>query len=769
MAKRQRHLAAAAALAAFYTICGPLTAFAVENGSVSAALKSQILTAPKVDIYETMELLFDYLSVLKEEGKTPKERIEALLAMYEPDPVNKGLFKHGPIMAQHWFEVLKDFHVDDVDSMNLLYRALSTFKESTPQFISSKDAESLLNLGQEVSKVETPSREARKIKALTLRHLALLEQKDKEFGRPLGVLALEQMAETGETPDVERRDAIFRVLYSYFANKPNSPDDGDLLFRDVIAAAKIVRQSKNKYDIQHLDTIYNELRLRCNNEQALAAQKDVVDAALLAKVDERSLHVMLLELSCAYLNAGRLEEAEDVLSKIQKSVPLAGLLLSQCLLKQQKYVAAEKVAQQVANAQFPVDVKYPSFYIATADAICAASLIGQKKYEAALPLLLNADRWFSRALAQENAEIHEFAFAVSLLPSDNSVLSDLALTYDKLGQKEKAQKTKLTWSKLKLEKERIALAVEKDALINAALQDSGETRTAIKNAKRLVEISPALEKQPDKRAELILSYAESLIKNGNLESAQFCLDALAGNESSPAGTANLTNLSPHIRTRLLADRIMLAEERADLASANALMKELLSTPTASPSNDLRMSEVDARLSLLSGDFEQAEAKSRALEAAVDATSKSLPLQVQPSQQDNFVSEHQEAILDRVQALNRLRKYSQAARLARLLLLVTNNKLFNRTGSDSAANLAFAYANDGHKGMGETFEQEAAYKNTSSLPLAPSRYMVDAKEILAALSEARSNPIRARRYRAEAQEMRRQLQNAGSLTRSRGVL
>ncbi len=750
MLKKLKHLAAT--LAAFYTICGSLTAFADENGSATAVLKSQILAVQKIEVNEAMQLIFDYLFALKEEGKTPKERVEALLAMYQPDPVNKDRFNHPPIMAQHWFEVLRDFHVNDVDSMNLLHRVLSTYNESTPQFISKKDAQALLNLGQEVSRVDTFSNETLKTKALTLRYLALLEQKDKEFGRPLGVLALEQLAEIGDAPDVERRDAIFRVLYSYFGNQPNSPDDGDLLFRVVVASAKIVSQSKNKYDFEYLNTIYNELRRRCTNEQALTAQKDVVDAAILAKVDEKSLNTMLLELACAYMRAGRLVEAEGVLRNIKNPPPMSSLLLSQCLLKQQKNADAEKVAQKLAVTQFPVEVKYPSYFVAMANAIRAAALIAQKKYATALPLLLDADRWFSRSLAQENGELRELAYAESLLPNDRRVLSCLVLVYDKVGQKEKSERTRQILSKLKSDVEKNALEVEKEALKNAALLDSGETRAAIKNAKRLVEISAALEKRPEKRAELILSYAESLIRNGNLDSAELCLSALPDNASSLAGPASFTSTFQKIRTRLLADRVMLAAERADLTSANVLMKELLSVQTKSSSVDLRISEVDARLSLLSGDYEQAEAKSRKLEEAVDRTSTSSPMQLQTSQQDNFVNEHREAILDRVKALNHTRRYAQAARLARLLLLVHDNSLFSSTGADTAANLAVAYANSGHKGMAEVFENEAALKDLSSLPLALSRYMADAKVILALLSEMHNNSVRARRYRAEGNRM-----------------
>ncbi len=274
-------------------------------------------------------------------------------------------------------------------------------------------------------------------------------------------------------------------------------------------------------------------------------------------------------------------------------------------------------------------------------------------------------------------------------------------------------------------------------------------------AKRLVEISPALEKQLEKRAELVLKYAESLVKKGEPNSADLCLNALASKEFLLPSLTSLTGQS--IRRRLLADRIMASEERYDLTSARALMKEFVAAPGKTSSEDLRISEVDARLSLLSGDYELAESKSRALEAALDATiSSSAVLQISP--RDNFVNEHREAILDRVQALNHTGKYAQAARLVRLVLLMPySNTLFSRTGAACAANLAFAYANSGHKGMGEVFEQEAAFKDLSSLPLAPSRYMVDAKEKLAVLSEARGNLPRARRYRAEAQAMRSQLQ------------
>ncbi|MBA3860328.1 MAG: hypothetical protein C0507_25760, partial [Cyanobacteria bacterium PR.3.49] len=66
-------------------------------------------------------------------------------------------------------------------------------------------------------------------------------------------------------------------------------------------------------------------------------------------------------------------------------------------------------------------------------------------------------------------------------------------------------------------------------------------------------------------------------------------------------------------------------------------------------------------------------------------------------------------------------------------------------------------NEGHKGLSDACAQEAAFKDFSSISLAPSRYMADAKDKLAQLSERRNNTVRAKRYRAEAQAMRTQAQ------------
>src|SRR5262249_16114216 len=150
------------------------------------------------------------------------------------------------------------------------------------------------------------------------------------------------------------------------------------------------------------------------------------------------------------------------------------------------------------------------------------------------------------------------------------------------------------------------------------------------------------------------------------------------------------------------------------------------------------SEIDTRLSLLSGDYALAENKCRILETTLDATSATSPGQFQNSPRDKFVSEHMEPLLDRVQSLNHTKKYSQAARLARLLLLVKSKQLYHRTGADSAANLAFSYFSEGHRGLSAAFEEEAEFKDLAGLSLGPSRYVADAKETLAAICETRGN-------------------------------
>ncbi|MBA3857775.1 MAG: hypothetical protein C0507_12780, partial [Cyanobacteria bacterium PR.3.49] len=663
MLKQLRILATS--LAAFYTICAPVTAQAEESSSQSTALISNIRTNQKGNWTETVELIFDYLFLLKEEGKTSKERVEALLALYEPDPVNKGLFKFSAVSCAHWLMVLKDFHVENFDDIRLLNQALAKFVDAGIQNVPSQDSAWLLNLGRSVLKVEASSKDALKVKVSTLRQLALLTQKDKYVGRQLGVNALEQMADCGDVSEYERRDLISRVFLSYTGEQPGGNDDGDLLFRDVIAAAKIVHQTKSRYDFSNLDGIYNEVCRRCTDEQALAAQRVLVEEAHLVGLDGEPLHALLLQLTNALLSAGRLDEAVDVLSKqIKKPQPIDNLVLSACLLKQSKYAAAEKLAHQVAVTRFPINEKYPSHYVAMASAIRAHALIEQRNYFGAIELLIHADSWFSKSLARQHEETEgKYPFFKDLLPSDTSILSDLAMVYEKTGRKSKADRTRQALAKLKLEKERNSLAVETNALTQFASSESGETLATVKNAKRFIGICPQFEKVPEKRLQLILGYIEALIRSGKLISAQMCIDACSGAAYAP------TNSQPKFRARIIVDNILLKIEKDNLVEANELMKGFLADAEAKAAiDDLRFAEVDARLSLLSGDYARAESKSRVLQAALDACPEVPSIEYHSSPRDELVTLHPEAILDRAQILNHLKKYSQAAKLSRLLLL-----------------------------------------------------------------------------------------------------
>jgi len=738
----------ATSLAAFYTICSTLTAHADE--AESSALITKINAGTRANIEETADNISDYVYLLNEDKKTPQECVETLLAFCRVNSTNNQ-FQQGAVFYLHWLVALKGFSVIDVDSMKLLHQVLSTFVHSSPQNISSESAKMLLKLGGEVLKVETQTRELQEIKVLTLWQLALLAQNDKTYGRKLGTFALEQMAEFGATPESERRDAIFRVLYSYAAEQPRSKADGDLLFRDAIAVGKILKKTNNKYDFQHVDSVYNQLLWRCTSVEALAAQEELAKEARRLKVDEKTLDTILLQLACAYLRANKPNKAEELLSQeIQKPNPMEKLLLIECLRRQRKYVHAETLAKQVAKTQFSFQIRYPSLYVALANALCAQLLIDQKNYSSALPLLICADTWFSNGIAHDNSEVREFAYLEDLIPDEVTVLSNLALVYDKLSRKTDAQRIRQTLERVQRERRASLLSVERDALNNAALAGHDSDKT-IWQAKRFVEVNIGLEKDPKKCAEGILDYAETLIKQGKPKSAQVCLDAFEHSDLVEK------NNNPDMRVRLSVDRILIAEERGDLDSARILLKELPKDTALKQLNDqLRICEAEARLALMSGEFHLAESKSVLLEKALENTSPKPDKNYFESQRDKFVKEHAEGLLDRVQTLNHNQKYEQAAKIARLLLISAQNQ-FDRAGVDSAAHLSLAYARTGHKGLAQALEYEATYRNRASYPLPPSRYFADAKETLAILSEMNNNPIRARRYRAEAQEILDQMQ------------
>lgn len=738
MPKQRRYLSIF--LAAFYTICCGLSSIGAEANSASTSLVLKICSESRLNWTEANELIFDYLFLLKEEKKTPEERLKALQAICG-NSSNGNQFQYNQILATHSMEVLRDFSVTDMHALKELHTALAPLEE-TPQRISSKEAQCILRLGKEVLNVPTPTPETQRIKASTILHLFLLAQQDIDFGRQLGTMALEEMANCENAPENERRTAIYRPLISY-RQRRTSKEDADLLYRNVLAASKIVRQSKNKCLLPELPGIYNEIYKRCSSENALNAQQALVDAANFVNADEKTMHELLLQMACAYIMSGQVGDAEKVLSQqLTNRTPIDNLCLAECLRRQKKYEALEILTEKLAKAQYPSDVQFPSLYVAMANAIRAQALIEQKKYARALPLLIAADAWFSNGVAIDNMELRNNIYIERLLPSEVSVLSNLALVYEKLARNKDALRIRQTLIKAKEDKARYNFSAEKSELENFTSHEAENSLATIRNAKQFIQVCNQAEKSSKKRAELILNYAESLIGYGNSETAQICIDALSGNEY-------LTGLGHSLRLRLLIDRILIAEDRNDLKLAALLLKELEKHPRTGSSETLRISEVEARYALLAGDFEMAEVKSKPIEIALDAGSAKPSVQYQDSERDKIVNANFAAILDRVQVLNQLEKYSQAARLARLLLTSSNNS-FSRTGPAAAANLAFAYAHQGHSGLAEAFEQEAVFKNQSLPTTGRSRYEIDTKKKLAALCELRDNTIRARRYKAEAQ-------------------
>lgn len=732
--------------AAFYTICSAFSAYADEAKPPVQSLADQI--SASVDIEETFELVSDYIFLLREEGKSPAQCIESVLRLCKYDDVNKQ-FRIGPVFGEHWLSAFKGFSVSDLDSMTLLHRALSTLVSSSPQWIPRQSAEMLLKLAQQVNEIDSPTKEAQKLKTQTIWKLALIAQSDKEFGRQLGTLALEQMAKCSDISEGERRDALFRVTLSYSETHPLEAKDGDLEFRNVMAAAKILKSSKNKYDFEHLTSVYNQLRRRCTKEQTLIAQERLANAAETLNVEDKSRSIVLLQLGCAYFRAGKFDKAEEVFSK-QAQKPIAQVCLAESLRKQKKYTKADQLLQKLAKTRFSFDLRYPSLYIGMANALRAQIFLDQQNYQKALPFLLAADTWFSNGVAQDNIDMRDFSFVDEVVPNDLTVLSNLELVYTKLGKKVDSQRISQIIAKVKREREINQLSVERDALILAA-QKGGDTDSAVAQAKRVVEVYRVLEKDPTKRASLELDYAESLLRHSKTKSAEECIKAL----QQP--THHSVQLDFAIRKRIDIDEILIAEERGHTTKARTLLKVLAEKNQPQTLDiSLRMSEAEARLALLTKDYVAAETKSRIVETTLAAQSKEGPKDYIASARDKFVNEHNEAIVDRIQALNQLQNYKQAAKLARVLL-VSNNSYNDRVGADAAAQLAFSYSQDGHDGLARSMQHDAAYRNRASFPMEPSRYEADSKETLAILCEKQENLIRSRRYRSEAKDIREKLQ------------
>lgn len=734
-------------LAAFYTICSCLTARADDEKSTSASILKQIDASVVWKYDEWRELIFDYLYALKTEGKSAKEQLELLTKICDQGKSSQQ-FRYGPVYVQHWLIPLSELHVNDLDSMKVLDRALSTFVQATPLEVPRQAAERLWKLGCEVEKVETDTTETKKVKVLTIWHLALLTQKDKVFGRKLGTMALEHMANFVDTPAVERRDAIFRTMYGYSEN-PRTKYDGDLLYRNVFAIAKILKNSKDLDDIANTGFIYYQLALRCAPKAALVAQKEIADSAKLSKPNETITNSIYLQLAAAYLGDQQISKAEKVLQEIRHPSSLVKLLVADCFCRQRKYLETEKLTKNLELISSTLDVQYPNQIIAAAKAIRAQSYVDQKKYASALPLLVSADQWFS-GNAYDNVVIREHPYLEKILPSEANILSNLVLVYDKLGRKQDKRRTAETLSKVQRDNQRKTLLKERDELLTLAARPEKDSERTFDEAKRYIEIVRNLEESAKSRTTQILEYAELLIAYGKENSAELCLNNLM-NESLSA-----ENSDPESRLRLAVDRIFIAEAKGDLATADSISKALPeSNEKISLDNQLRVSEAKARLSILNGKFEQAELSSRLVESVMEQTSNDAR-EHSESNRDKYVRQHQLALLDRVQTLNHVHKFKEAAKLSRLLLR-TNQWPLDHIGADAAANLAYAYSQDGHLGLAATFRQEAEYKGFGSYYLPPSRYLADAKMRLADLAATKSNPIRAERYRAEAREIRDQTQ------------
>jgi hypothetical protein len=741
-------------VAAFSTVCGscPVYAEGIASPSASASVLAQLQSTEQTDFEDTVDLVFDYIFALKEEKKTPSERINAILPLCRKDESN-SVYRFGPVIAEHWLVALNDFKITDVDSLKLLDNALATIDEHPPQSLSENAAQNLLNWTRDAEKVATLNKEQQKTKVLLLTKLARIAQANKNCGREIGTIAVERLAEFNDTKLINSQvqNMISQIIASYTSEIPRGTSDGKLLFRDALAIAKLSAQTKNQYLVQ-LDNIYFDLFRRCSKTEALTAQKALVDAAKLSKVEEKTLHILLLQLACAYLRAGNSQQAEAVLTKQIKTLnPIDKLLLAACYRRQGKYAMANKICQLISLGQLSYQIQCPRAFIALADAIRAEVFIAKKNYWSALPLLIAADSWFGNAVSHENRDMHELLFFDNLVPDEISVLTNLALVYEKLGRKGDVVRINKILSNTKTQSYLARLSYEKEFLKNEVLVRQKPEKSQ-QQAIRMMEVLRVLEVDSDKRIKMLLDYAESLVRQGKTTSAEVCFETI---EKEGAIKNDLKK-----QTKLLALRALSAEERADIPTATKLLKDLSSAKYfKSAETALIISEIETRLALLLTDYQLAELTSRPLETSLEAQSTLRSNDGQESKRDQFVNEHREAMLDRVCALNQLKNYKQAAKLARLILLT--NIRYDRTGTDCAANLAYAYLNDGHKGLADAALCEAKFNDRARSVLSPSRYELDAKEKLASLYDQQNNPLRARRYRAEAKEIREQLDKNNS--------
>jgi len=191
------------------------------SDSVSAKLRTQLL---KVKGRQNQDELFetesDYLFALKEERAPSDAQLRALLelAKFKPDQDQApSLFVQLPL----WLEALKDFRVQDWQSMTLLSGVMQVNAECNVSTLPAAQSETVWRLGQEVNALKASNPEQRKCQSETLWILASLLREDRQYGRSLGAMAIERLANSPEASSAMKRDAILRTFYAYSFERPS--------------------------------------------------------------------------------------------------------------------------------------------------------------------------------------------------------------------------------------------------------------------------------------------------------------------------------------------------------------------------------------------------------------------------------------------------------------------------------------------------------------------------------------------------------------------
>ena len=731
-------------------VCGsvPAATGAEVDSGTAAKLRLQLIKAENPDNDDLAETESDYLFALKEEHASSSVQLKAMLELAN---VNRLLL---------WFEALSDFHVADLQSLTLLHQVMQHTADSNIHALPQLYAAVVWRLGQEVNALHLSSLEERRLQGETLWRLAALLQDDSQYGRKLGAMAMERLANVPESADGIKRDAIFRVLYAYEGERPPGREDGDLLIRCVQAACSIVSQCQDKYMLGQAEGMFPEMIRRSSAANAVRVERLLVNTAECAKMDDSVLSTLRTQLGCGYILSGDYIGAESILRESSGASPspslLASLYLAECLRRRQKYDQCIQLCRQIVKMANPTGEKFAAELEALANAVLGQALIDQGKFAAAEQPLKFAEQFFDKHQARVAMFLWSQPNAMTVLPSEQEIVNNLAVVYQNEGRLSEAER--LTSVKKSLERAELEskLAQAKDD-VDSYSRRQGIAREHIQNrAAEFIDLCARSDQTPEKRAHLLIEYAEHLIADGKPEIAERCLAACS------SGRFMDKEDRAWIAERILLDRLWIAECQGDLRQAKQLLNELpdavatrtqpsLSDPqnTGNESHSSSIEELATRYDLLSGDYEGAELRSRDLETALDRISQPVDI-ITSDARDDFVEQNLDALVDRAQACLHLQKFDDASKLLRAVL-----SLRGRGKEDQLLNastlLAICYHQMGHDGLAHAAREQAVYLLVRS-ESEPTRVLADAYLKLATFGSNDQSPIRVKRYLQSAKKI-----------------